>query len=259
MRGNCIKAIKKNQLCKKCICLTRDFNGKNNPFFGKHHTKESLTKMKLKDMSSTQTDEYRKKRRKTAKYGKDNPMYGTSVYEIWFKKYGKNKADELMLQAKKKWSIASSGEKNPMFGKPSPQGSGYGWKGWYRKWFFRSLKELSYMINVIKKEKHNWQTAETKGLTIHYVDPNGNKRTYHADFLINNKFLVEIKPSKLKSSRIVRAKEKAAKKFCKAKGWEYLIVDPPMLSNEEILNLYNNNGIVFTQKYDKMFRERYLK
>jgi len=49
-----------------------------------------------------------------------------------------------------------------MYGKPAPIGSGNGWSGWYKGWYFRSLLELSFMINVIERFKMSWQNAETK-------------------------------------------------------------------------------------------------
>jgi hypothetical protein len=62
--------------------------------------------------------------------------------------YGKEKANKM----KNNLSILNSGSKNKMYGKPSPQGSGNGWSGWYKGWYFRSLIELSYMVNVIEKK-----------------------------------------------------------------------------------------------------------
>ena len=46
-------------------------------------------------------------------------------------------------------SASMSGEQNPMFGKQTPTGAGNGWSGWYKDWYFRSLGELSYVVNVL--------------------------------------------------------------------------------------------------------------
>jgi hypothetical protein len=61
---------------------------------------------------------------------------------------------------KKKMSDSISGEKNFWFGKPSPVGSGNGWSGWYKGWYFRSLLELSFMIKVIERFKFSWKSAD---------------------------------------------------------------------------------------------------
>ena len=55
-----------------------------------------------------------------------------------------------------------------MFGRPTPQGSGNGWKGWYKGWFFRSLKELSYVVNVLEPNGDIWESAEN--IKIPYVN-----------------------------------------------------------------------------------------
>ena len=39
----------------------------------------------------------------------------------------------------------------------------------------------------------------------------------------------------------------------------YELVDPVLLPNEEIKNLYITGQIKFLDKYDKKFRERFLK
>jgi len=36
-------------------------------------------------------------------------------------------------------------------------------------------------------------------------------------------------------------------------------IDPPLLSNEEIKQLYIDGQIKFLKKYDEKFKERYLK
>ncbi|MBR4316812.1 MAG: hypothetical protein IKP65_07630 [Alphaproteobacteria bacterium] len=45
-----------------------------------------------------------------------------------------------MIELKKKYSEKSKGKNNPMYGKPAPKGSGNGVSGWYKGWFFRSLR-----------------------------------------------------------------------------------------------------------------------
>ena len=258
-KGVCNNAIKKGTICMNCENLRRRgaYLGSANPFYGRKHKPSSLHKMKTKDMSYTQTAKFRKKRKETSKTGKDNPMYGKSVYEFWLTKHGKEKADELLNETKKKWSIASSGVNSPMYGKPAPQGSGCGWKGWYKNWFFRSLRELSYMINVIEKQKLHWRSAETKELGISYIGWQGEARTYFADFLVEERYLVEVKPEKLKSCRIVRLKQDAAVAFCNKNGLQYQLIDPPLLSDKEVKLLYKKGRIKFTDRYEKMFLERY--
>jgi hypothetical protein len=158
---------------------------------------------------------------------------------------------------RKKISDKVSGEKNPMYGKPSPQGSGSGWKGWYKNWFFRSLRELSYVINVIEKNKWTWFSAEKAEFAIKYVFFDNKIRTYFADFVVNEKKLVEVKPIKLHNSPLVLSKTKAAKEFCLKKSFEFEIIDPPMLEYFEISRLLQNNEIKFMEKYEKKFNGMY--
>jgi hypothetical protein len=131
-----------------------------------------------------------------------------------------------------------------MFGKPAPQGSGNGWSGWYKNWFFRSLRELSYMIKVIEKDNLNWKTPD-KTFKISYIDYNGKNRTYFPDFIINETKIVEIKPIKLQKSPKVIAKQKAAEIFCCENSLTYEMIDPDILSDDEILKLYMEHKIKF--------------
>lgn len=257
LRSNYLKAVRKNQVCRQCDYVRRKtaFKGEKNPFFGKKHKPETIAKMRLREHPHVKEQWFRELRSEQCK-GKRNPIYGTSNYEIWVKKYGKEKADELDQQRRDKQSKANSGPNNPMYGKPSPNGSGNGWSGWYKGWYFRSLRELSYMINVIEAGGLEWTSAETKKLRVPYVDFAGQSRTYAADFLIEGKTLVEVKPAKLVSSRTVRLKQKAAIEFCAARGLEYQIVDPPMLNDDEILGLYKDGAIKFIERYEKKFLER---
>lgn len=261
-----LKTRSKNLLCRSCACKRRFenkddpfvknatkgiFAGESNPFFGKKHTIE--TKKKMSDNSNRtfmQTAKYKQKVSKQTK-GTKNPMYGRTYYQVWLEKYGKEKADELQCLKNEKTKIQCSGAGNPMYGKPTPQGSGNGWKGWYKGWFFRSLKELSYVVNILEPHGDLWESAEH--IKIPYTNWQGIPRTYRPDFLVNANLLVETKPTRLKSSITVRAKQKAAEEWCKLKGWSYLVIDPPIITSMQIKHLHNSGLLKFTDKYEKLF------
>lgn len=232
--------------------------GELNPFFNKTHTKE--TKMKMienKDYSVYKTEEFKEKMSKLSS-GKNNSMYGKSVYDIWVKKYGVEIANNKLKELKLKQSKNSSGKNNPMFGKPSPIGSGNGWSGWYKGWYFRSIKELSYMIYVIERNGIEWVTAESNNFKIKYLDYKNQERTYTADFILNGKYLIEIKPKKLWKSDLVTRKQESAIRFCDDNNLIYKLRDVPSLTFEEIKKLYLMNIIIFTERYNKKFIEKYF-
>lgn len=237
------------------LAISKRMKGKNNPFYGKKHSEEAIKKMiENRDYSYTQTDEFRAKQR-IANLGKNNSMYGKSIYDVWVEKYGKEEADKKQKELNKKRSKNAKGKNNPMYGKPTPQGSGNGWSGWYKGWYFRSLKELSYMIKVIEKNNYKWESAECDKLSIKYIDYDGSERTYRADFLVEDKILVEIKPKKLMETRINKLKKEAALEFCDNHGLEYSMVDVRTLSMEDITKLYQNKEIKFIKKYDMKMKE----
>jgi len=264
-------AIKKGRLCSSCAAkiVQNDpvhkekqaryrreaYKGEKNPFYGKKHTKESLTKMqKNRDFSSFKTQKFKDKMSKVTS-GKNNPMYGKSYYKVWVDKYGQEEADNRMAKLKKEKSLQTSGKNNPMYGKSSPQGSGNGWSGWYKGWFFRSLKELSYMINIIEAKKLKWRTAETNDLAIKYINYDGSERTYRADFLVEEKELVEVKPVKLFNTPNNILKKLAAIKFCKKNGYNYKIVDVRLLDIKKMKSFYDQGKIKFTKKYEEKYKK----
>jgi len=212
--------------------------GADNPFFNKKHTE--LTKEKLRSNAKVLS-------------GKDNFMYGKSFYDVWVEKYGKEEADIKLLDFKKKQSINNSGEKNNMFGKPSPNGSGNGYSGWYKNWYFRSILELSYMIKTIERFNLNWKSGES--IKIPYLDIKGGKRNYLPDFIINDKYIIECKPNKLIESHQIGLKTKAAISYCLDNGLVYKIIEPKKLNTEEIKNLYMSGEIVFTKRYEAKARK----
>lgn len=251
----CNRAEKKHRPCYSC----RTKRLMNNPEY-LQKLNEGVRKYqahyKNSSIKKTHSNETIEKLRQNAKIllGKDNPSYGKSVYNQWVIKYGKEVADQKMNAAKAKWSDSLSGDKNPMYGKPSPQGSGNGWSGWYKGWYFRSIHELSYMINVIEKNNHKWENAEQAKYAIPYIDWEGNQRTYFADFIIDGNRMIECKPSRLHNTPSVKSKQQGAIEFCRKNGLTYHIECPTLLTKEEVKSLRENNSIVFLKKYEEKYK-----
>lgn len=179
--------------------------GEKNGFYNKKHSQETKDKIaaKLSDINT----------------GIGNPMYGKSVSAIL-----KAKGDEFYLSWTNSMSKAMKGNKNPMYGKPVPAQSGRGVKGWYNGKFFRSLIELSYML-MLDRFNIEYISAERSSLKMKYISDNSD-RTYVADFLVANKYLVECKPKSLWNTSIVKLKKKIAEDFCTQKGLKYKLVSP---------------------------------
>jgi len=244
-----LASIRYDRGCMDCYKESR--TGVKNHFYGKTHSKETCNVISKKNKGKHHSVGTEFKKGQEAKNRKP-------IYECWLANFGKEEADKRWKVFIEKQSFNNSGEKNSMYGKPSPQGSGNGWCGWYKGWFFRSLLELSYMINEIEAKGLHWESGEQHKYKIPYTDLNGDKRNYFPDFIIDNKFVVECKPISLQTSESVKAKIKGAKKFCKKRKFEYVLLEPHKLTIEEIKELYLTNNIKFMDRYDKKFKEKYL-
>jgi hypothetical protein len=169
--------------------------------------------------------------------------------EVWQRKMSPQEAEQKMKGVIANFSERSSGSGNPMYGKPTPQGSGNGWKGWYKGHYFRSLREATFMIRMDREGKE-WKTAERKEYTIPYM-LDGRERTYRPDFVVNNQ-LIELKPTKLHASPLIVAKKEAAEVFCATKGLRYILVDEPIRSSF-IARAYIDGLLKFAQNYQDKF------
>lgn len=248
-------SIKHNKICQSCRAKERanrpeerEANserqrgkrmGKDNHFYGKKHSNEAKELIR------------RKRAEQIIPKGNDNPLFGKTLEEI----VGKEKANEM----KSKKSKMYSGSGNPMYGKPAPQGSGNGWSGWYNGWFFRSILELSYMIKVIERYNMKWENGEDRKHTISYIDKDGIVRNYHPDFIINNKYVVEIKPTKLMKTLKVMEKVNAGIEYCNKNNMIYKITNVPSLTDIEFRHLVDTNKIKLTNRYNKKYINEYKK
>jgi len=249
-------AIKNNSKCMRC-----NNSGKNNPFYGKKHKRETIDKFvksNVKNLSKYKTEDFKKKM-SIVTSGKNNPMYGKSFYDVWVEKYGLQIADKKMQDFKLKQSKNNSGENNPMYGKPSPSGSGNGWSGWYKGLFFKSLKELSFIITLESKGV-KFESAEKKKFKIKYVDWDNQIKNYFPDFFIaETNTIIEIKPTHFFNSKNVLCKKEYAEKFCSENGFKYEIIDPIRIKDKDIIDMYNSGLLKFIDRYEIKFKEKYLK
>jgi hypothetical protein len=239
--GGWVNAGRRNSCCRRCASeasgflerYTRNSHGPDNPFFGKTHSDDSKKKMiATRDPAPYRTDDFKQKMRAVSS-GTNNPMYGKTYFDVWVEKYGFEEAQRRQEKKRSANAAASRGLLNSMYGRSTPQGSGNGWSGWYKGWFFRSLKELSYVVNLEVIES-TWCSAETKELEIHYKGFDGQDRTYRADFLVNDRVLVEVKPIRFHKTPTVLLKKEAAEEFCNTRGLEYRLEDPVVLNIEGI-------------------------
>jgi hypothetical protein len=250
-QSNCRKCNgKKNENFIKNFATKGGNCGPKNGFYGKSHSEEVKQKIRdnnLKNIKIYQTDEFKQKISKITS-GSNNPNYGVSNYSRWLKKYGKEEADIRLEEFKQKISKVTSGENNPMYGKPPPKGSGVGWKGWYKNHFFRSLRELTYILTM---EENNIKWISAENIRIKYKCPLGNDRTYSPDFLVGSK-LIEIKPIRLHDTPLVLEKSRAGLEYCRQNGLTFEIVDVTIDSS--LIDKYRKD-IKFLGKYEDKYKE----
>jgi hypothetical protein len=227
--ANCKTAIKNNVICRSCS-TKKQIKEKGNPMQG-----ISLYSLWLKKYGKEEADrllkEYGNKRKgkklnlsengkkNRCHIGKDNGNFGKRMKDVYFNAWRKEGLTD--SECEKKYKEVSQkhsqpGSKNPMYGKPSPEGSGNGWSGWYRGYYFRSLLELSYLKYLIDNNIV-FETAENKKYQVKYYDSyKQQEANYYPDFyLINSKEIVEIKPKNLLNTQKNIDKYKAAKKNIK--------------------------------------------
>lgn len=247
-------------LCQNCT-LRKDYKlGKRHSCFGEYN-KTIFSVPWEKRYGEEKSAKLKKQKSKITK-GKNNPMYGRytenqryalenllnktrgkTIDEI----YGKERADEI----RNKISNAITGKKNPMYGKPSPNGSGYGHSGRYlNKLYFRSLMELSFILIHSNEEIKN---AEYISIPYEF---DGIERTYHPDFLIGNT-IYEIKANWQKDSDLNRKKYLAASEFCEKNNYIFIVQtedDIPYLRKSKIKQLIDD-GIITLNKPERIFEE----
>lgn len=246
---------------KNCLCKSCSRSGEKNPMFGKIGKLNPNFGVPCSEERRVQMSKDRKgkpihtkeSKKKISDWQIDNaPMRGRSVYSVWVEKYGVDEAEKRMASYKEKQRLNSSGENNPMFGKPSPKGSGNGWSGWYLGRFFRSLRELMFLIYA-ERYSIPLESGESKKYAIQYLDFKGKLRNYFPDYIIKGKYLIEIKPKKLWGSPKNIAKFKASEKFCQDNNLKIKLIDP-RINSKLIKQAYLEGKIKFLPVYEERFK-----
>jgi hypothetical protein len=258
-KHNCNRSERLGRRCKSCVAIDRnklfDYRGEKGPFYGRKHTEETKRLLSQVDKSRWKTEEFRRKMSSVTR-GERNPMFGRTVDDIWLQKYGPEEAARRAQERSRKKSLSQSGANNRMYGKSPPRGCGAGWSGWYKGWYFRSLRELSYVIGVLEPAGVAWVSGEK--LRLKYVDHDGRTRTHSPDFLVNQVEIVEVKPARLQNTPSVLAKRSACEEYCRLHGLTYKMVDPKLIADSVVVDLYVSGQVVFIRRWDEVFRKKYL-
>lgn len=230
---------------KTCLnCRPKQKTGKDSPNYGKSISDEQKEKISKSLKLTFSSGEYFQKR---SEYAKKNSwmMKDANIHNFWIEKYGIEEADKRMAAMKEKHSKNATGKNNNMYGKPTPKKAGNGWSGWYKDHFFRSLRELSYIL-YMEENNIEWKSAEN--IRIPYVNYDGSERTYSPDFLVEDKKIVEIKPKKLINSPLVKLKTEALAKYCEENDLEYDVIDFEICDFIKLTKLLDNNNLKLTEK-----------
>lgn len=133
----------------------------------------------------------------------------------------------------------------------------FSFTGSYKKWRFRSFKELSFAL-LCEKNHQTWESAEVPELSVRYIDPYGKERSHWADFLVDKKTIVEIKPRAHQKGKIVQAKAEAMKQFCQERGYRYMMISPRKVSVLELKKLIESGDVVLDESCAK-YVNNYIK
>lgn len=197
-------------------------------------------------------DQIREKLKSLGLYDADKAYshtHGRSLLECWTDTHGPEMALQMWgTYVVERKQTAKRGKDNAAYGKPPAQGAGNGWKGWYRGHYFRSLREVVFMIDMDERGVE-WISGEKTSIP---YELDGGPRTYRPDFIVG-KEMIEIKPLRLHSSRVVILKREAAEAYCVSRGLTYRLIDIEI--DAERIGRYHATGEV---RFDRDYEARFL-
>lgn len=199
--------------------------GEKNPFYGKRHSKKTRQKM------SQNHADFRGKKNPLVKWLNQTPqnkvIYSQRCKETW--KNPKNY--ESLCQSNKKSIVKAmlNGNHHPY------SNCDHGWfisQRFNQRFYYQSSYEKRFLDYCEISNKIS--ALQKVPFVIPYIDDCGKSHVYYADFLVNGKIVVEIKPSSLLNYNHNREKISAGKIYCSQNGYEY-----KLLMEDELNNLEN--------------------
>lgn len=241
-------------------CKKNAYGGEGNPFFNKTHSQKTKDILRQKNVGKTYSAEVNAKKSLPKE---KNGMFGRRNYDVWLEKYGEviAKEKEAAANAKK----GRNGKLNGMYGRSPGKKAGNSIKCWYKEFYCRSLTELSFIVNYCERFHLTCATAETDVFRV--TLPNGS--TYKPDFIVNGKYVVEVKPKAFHYSNA--EKFEFVKKELASRGYIYKVIDPiqklayndvfsMILTNKVRIQVVENGKAYnnFIERYNLWLRKRSL-
>lgn len=247
-------ATNKGGRCRSCSASRG--SGPLNPFYGKKHsseTKERMSQARFKNEAKKTPEEARAFKQKMQEVWREHHegKPRKSVYQYQLENHGKEYADQKLADFRSATSRNNSGTGNPMYGKPAPKLSGTGWQGHYLGRWFRSSRELQFMLN-----NPTAVTAESNKFRAKYTDWEGTPRTTVPDFFVEDTGTVyECKPARLHKSPSVVAKVEAQRTLASTLGYKHELVDPGVVDYDQLTELIRDGSVVLHERTRKKYEE----
>lgn len=227
--------------CRKC---THKINNRRNAKKQAETHRKKMQQMTSEERKQKYGHDYWKKMPSFIREQKSTDGHGDII----------KKVISQMSESERKEKYGRIGKLNPMFGRPPSKNSGIGYSGWYKGTFFRSKLELSFLL---MNDDRDIISAESF-FSIPYHDENGVQRTYRPDFIVDKKYVVEIKPySMLKRHTL---KESVAIEYFKNTDYVYEIVtdkDISTISFDELYQLYEKGNVTLTKSSKRRLDRKY--
>lgn len=200
---------------KKISLVTK---GKRNPFYGKKHTKETRLRMSKNHANF-------KGNKNPFKKAMKNKKFMLAFCKKLKRGWNKNKKDKVKYNricdnaSKRVTKLQQCGLLNS-YGRGHKQGKYFSHK-FKINFYYRSSYELAFIkfcenISMVEQLKQGT-------IVIKYKNKEGRIHRYLPDFLINNKFLIEVKADRLINFGVNPCKFKSARQYCRKNKLKFLI------------------------------------
>lgn len=165
--------------------------------------------------------------------------------KTWEEIFGVKKSQEMREKARDRMI----GNKHNKLG----FGQGGGYTGKYKNLYFRSLIELTFIIEAGECGLEIYNAENLFPITM------DNGKVYKPDFYAPDFFgptIIEIKPSKRVDDQDVEYKASQAAKFCANNNIQYTIGFDRMLTNDRLREVYESGDLVLTNKMSKRLERK---